>query len=270
MNGFSKNQIFKGGKTTDESCQMTDSRMTSSKRFLSAFIGTLLGILIIATVGIALHIQSIEPNGKLVATKSNETIDVDGKTYPKATIELGVFADNEQESKADPAVRLKSGKQNKHDWVHYGPSSHLVLPANSYITVTIKSYDGGEQLNNPYFGKVIGTVGGVVNVDGKDITELPADKVQHTWTLHGLPTSTQEPLFVNVPILKVEEDDNGFVPTEDPGTNMKGHTITFSFLTKGPGEYVWNCQFPCGDGTYQKFGAAMSTYGYMSGRVSVV
>ena len=86
----------------------------------------------------------------------------------------------------------------------------------------------------------------------------------------GYQVRNQNALFVNVPILKVEEDDNGFVPTEDPGTNMKGHTITFSFLTKGPGEYVWNCQFPCGDGTYQKFGAAMSTYGYMSGRVSVV
>ena len=249
---------------------MTESTMTPSKRFLSAFIGTLLGILVIATVGLTLHFQDSEPNGKLVATQTSETIEVDGKSYPKATIELGVYADNAQEKDADPKVRVASGKLNKHDWVHYGPASHLVLPANSYITVTIRSYDGGEELNNPYFGKVVGTVGGVVNVDGKDITELPFDKVQHTWTLHGLPTSTQDSLFVNVPILKVEEDDNGFVPTEDPGTNMKGHTIIFSFLTKGPGEYVWNCQFPCGDGTYKKFGAAMSTYGYMSGKVTVV
>ena len=249
---------------------MASSTMTAARRFSSALIGTLLGVLVIASVGFVLHHQSKDANGKLYATKTSETIDIDGKTYPKANIQLGVFADNEQESKADPAIRLKSGKPNKQDWVHYGPASHLVLPANSYITVTIRSYDGGEELNNPYFGKVVGTVGGTINVDGQDITELPYDKVQHTWTLHGLPTSTQEPLFVNVPLLKVEEDDNGFVPTEDPGTNMKGHTITFSFLTKGPGEYVWNCQFPCGDGTYKKFGAAMSTYGYMSGKVSVV
>jgi hypothetical protein len=45
---------------------------------------------------------------------------------------------------------------------------------------------------------------------------------------------------------------------------------TFSFYTGGVGEYVWNCEFPCGDGTYAKFGAAMSKYGYMSGKVSVV
>jgi uncharacterized protein (DUF2141 family) len=248
---------------------MASSTMTASKRLASALIGTLLGVVVMAGVGITLHSHSKDPNGILKATETSETIDINGKTYKKATIELGVYADNAQEKEAPEEVRVASGKLNKQDWVHYGPASHLVLPANSYITMTIRSYDGGEELNNPYFGKVIGTVGGTMNVDGKDITELPFDKVQHTWTLHGLPTSTQDPLFVNVPLLKVEEDDKGFVPTLDPGTNKLGHTVTFSFLTKGPGEYVWNCQFPCGDGTYKKFGAAMSTYGYMSGKVTV-
>ena len=45
--------------------------------------------------------------------------------------------------------------------------------------------------------------------------------------------------------------------------------VTFSFITKGPGTYVWNCEFPCGDGTYAKFGGPMSTQGYMSGTVTV-
>jgi uncharacterized protein YaiE (UPF0345 family) len=246
---------------------MASSTMTPSKRLASALIGSLIGVLVVAGVGFTLHAKSKDPHGILKATTSSETIDVNGKSYPKATIEMGVYADNEQE--AEVAGSLKLAHENKQDWVHYGPSTHLILPANTYITMTIRSYDGGEELNNPYFGKVIGTVDGKVNVDGKDITELPFDKVQHTWTLHGLPTSTQDSLFVNVPLLKVEEDDKGFVPTEDPGTHMKGHTVTFSFLTKGPGEYVWNCQFPCGDGTYKKFGAAMSAYGYMSGKVTV-
>lgn len=247
---------------------MSNTTMASSKRLVSALVGTLVGVLVVAGVGFTLHVQSKDANGTLEATKLSETITIDGKTYPKAKISLGVYADNAQEVEAGD--KQQSGKENKQDWVHYGPSSHLILPANTYITMTIRSYDGGEELNNPYFGKVIGTVGGTVNIDGKDITELPFDKVQHTWTLHGLPTSTQDPLFVNVPILKVEEDDKGFVPTTDPGTDMKGHTVTFSFLTKGAGDYVWNCQFPCGDGTYKKFGAAMSTYGYMSGKVTVV
>ena len=45
--------------------------------------------------------------------------------------------------------------------------------------------------------------------------------------------------------------------------------VTFSFRTKGPGEYVWNCEFPCGDGTYAKFGGPMSTRGWMSGTLTV-
>jgi hypothetical protein len=241
--------------------------MTASKRLASALIGTLLGVVVVAGVGFTLHVKSKDANGTLEATKLSETIQVDGKTYPKATISMGVYADNAQEQEVGD--KQKSGRENKQDWVHYGPSSHLVLPANTYITMTIRSYDGGEELNNPYFGKVVGTVGGTVNIDGKEVKELPFDKVQHTWTLHSLPSSNRDTLFINVPLLKVEEDDKGFVPTEDPGTHMKGHTVTFSFLTKGAGEYVWNCQFPCGDGTYKKFGAAMSKYGYMSGKVTV-
>ena len=91
---------------------MTESTMTPSKRFLSAFIGTLLGILVIATVGLTLHFQDSEPNGKLVATQTSETIEVDGKSYPKATIELGVYADNAQEKDADPKVDRKSTRLN--------------------------------------------------------------------------------------------------------------------------------------------------------------
>ena len=45
--------------------------------------------------------------------------------------------------------------------------------------------------------------------------------------------------------------------------------VTFSFRTKGPGKYVWNCEFPCGDGTYAKFGGPMSTRGWMSGTLTV-
>ena len=47
------------------------------------------------------------------------------------------------------------------------------------------------------------------------------------------------------------------------------HVITFSFITAGPGEYVWQCEYPCGDGTYAKFGGPMSTQGYMSGTLIV-
>ena len=247
---------------------MGSTTMTPSKRLASALIGTLLGVVVVAGVGFTLHIKSKDANGTLEATKLSETIQIDGKTYPKATISMGVYADNAQE--AEVGDKQKSGRENKQDWVHYGPSSHLVLPANTYVTMTIRSYDGGEELNNPYFGKVVGTVGGTINIDGVDVTAVPSDNVEHTFTLHGIPSASQDPLFVNVPLPQVKTNDKGdFIPTQDPGTKGEGHTVTFSFITGGPGDYVWNCEYPCGDGTYAKFGAAMSAYGYMSGKVTV-
>ena len=234
----------------------------------SALVGTLLGVAVVAAVGFSLHAASVDPSGKLYATKSSETIDMNGKIYPKASVTLSVYADNGQET--DLGGKQINGKENSKDWVHYGPSTHVVLPAHTYVTMTIKSYDGGEKLNNAYFAKVVGTVDGTMTVDGQQVKEISPEEVQHTFTLHGLPTTSQDPLFVNIPLLKVEEGDKGFLPTKDPGTNFKGHTISFSFLTGGKGEYVWNCEYPCGDGTYGKFGNAMSAYGYMSGKVTVV
>jgi len=44
---------------------------------------------------------------------------------------------------------------------------------------------------------------------------------------------------------------------------------TFTFITGDEGEYVWNCEFPCGDGTIARFGNAMSAMSYMSGHFIV-
>ena len=127
--------------------------------------------------------------------------------------------------------------------------------------MTLKVYDGGEHLNTNYFAKVVGTVDNTMTIDGQQVSSLAPDGVQHTFTLHGLPTSTQDPLFVNVPLPKMSDDEIA---------KNKYHTVVFSFVTGGAGEYVWNCEYPCGDGTYAKFGAVMGQNGYMSGKVSVV
>ncbi len=244
--------------------ETTTSTTSSSKRLISALVFVVLGVAIVGVVGFTLHTLSADPQKPLYATKSSETIVIDGKSYPKASAVLGVYADSAQ------AKEYGNYTANNHDYVQYGPSSHLVLPAHTYVTITIHAYDGGEELNNPYFGKVVGTVGGTINIDGVDVNSVASDNVQHTFTLHGIPSTSQDPLFVNVPLPQVKVDDkDNFLPTNDPGTNNKGHTVTFSFITGGAGDYVWNCEYPCGDGSYAKFGAAMSAYGYMSGKVTV-
>ena len=150
------------------------------------------------------------------------------------------------------------------DWVSYGPTTTLTVPRNSLVTVTISQYDGGEAITNPWFAKVHGTVGGTETVNGKAVTQVDPGAVGHTFTIHAAPTA-QDPLFVSAPLPAVPDD----APVAPGSDYPKPIEVTFTFRTKGPGKYVWNCEFPCGDGTYAKFGGPMSTRGWMSGTLTV-
>ena len=227
--------------------------MSGGKRLISAVAFLIFGVAVVATVGFTLHSVSADSQKKSYATVNGTTV-VNGETLKHAFVEESVFPD-------DVTARANHvNRTNNHPWPFY-TQEHLVLPAHSLVTMTLKVYDGGEQLNTNYFAKVVGTVDNTMTVDGKQLSELAPDGVQHTFTLHGLPTSTQDPLFVNVPLPKM---------TDEEMNNNKFHTVVFSFVTGGAGEYVWNCEYPCGDGTYAKFGAVMGQNGYMSGKVSVV
>jgi hypothetical protein len=103
-----------------------------------------------------------------------------------------------------------------------------------------------------------------MTVDGKTVSETNPDTVGHTFTIHAAPTD-QDPLFVSVPLPAVSDDAPIVKGTNYPAP----HVVVFSFVTHGPGKYVWNCEFPCGDEYYAKFGGPMSTRGYMSGTLTV-
>jgi len=104
-----------------------------------------------------------------------------------------------------------------------------------------------------------------MTVDGKETKAIDPKAVGHTWTLHAAP-GNQDPLFVSVPLPAVAED----APTDKvTGYPTSPHVIVFSFVTHGHGTYVWNCEYPCGDGFYAKFGGPMATQGYMSGSLTV-
>ena len=114
------------------------------------------------------------------------------------------------------------------------------------------------------FRSVHGTVDGTALFNGKTQTEIKPSDVAHTFTIHQYPESTQEYFFVSVPMLAVpnnaKNEANGYPAPQ---------VITFSFITPGPGEYVWNCEDPCGD-SYQNFGGVMQARGWMSGKITVV
>jgi len=150
------------------------------------------------------------------------------------------------------------------DWVSYGPSTRLEVPAHSLVTITITNYDGGEVLNNSFFKDVIG-IEGTATLNGKPFTSVAPDHVGHTFTLRPAPVNHNSELFVSVPLLAVAEDampDEGYTDTPN--------VTTFSFIVGEAGEYIWNCEYPCGDGSYAKFGNAMSAERWMSGMLSVV
>lgn len=151
------------------------------------------------------------------------------------------------------------------NWVSYGPTTDLTVPANAYVTVIIDQYDGGEAITNPYFARVHGTIGGTATVNGRTVTKTDPKTIGHTFTLHAAPTN-QSPLFVSVPLPAVSDD----APVAPGSSYPRPNVVKFSFRTSCcPGQYVWNCEFPCGDGYYAKFGGPMSTHGYMSGTLTV-
>ena len=216
------------------------------------------GAAVVTLAGTALAHSTSQPG--VVSATVQGTANTPQGTLPHAFLKLATWPD----SMGTDAHGANGGQHP--DWVTYTPSTTLQVPQHALVTVTITQYDGGERITNPFFAKVHGTVGGVATEDGKTITSINPDEVGHTFTLHMFPIAGQDPLFVSVP-LHADPDD---APTNDAGYPTNPHVISFSFITGGSGRYVFQCEFPCGDGFYAKFGGPMSTQSYMEGTVAVV
>jgi len=214
----------------------------------------LAGAVAVGVAGTAFARSSSPP--PLLTAKVDGAAQTPDGTLPHAFLQLDTWPD----SLAGP--HGEDGGPHP-DWVSYGPSTNLAVPAHSLVTVTINQYDSGDEITNPFFAAVHGTIDGTMTVDGKTVRGWDPEHIGHTFTVHSLAT-TKDPLFLSVPLPALPDDaepaENGY---------PKPHVVTFSFETKGPGEYVWQCEFPCGDGTYAKFGGPMSQQGYMSGTLTV-
>jgi hypothetical protein len=219
------------------------------RRVLGPVLTVLIGAAFVAVIGVLLHQQ---PSPAAAAAPKPGAGDSHHSYLHLSTYPDSMAGEHGTDGGAEP------------DWVSYGPTTTLTVPRNSLVTVTISQYDGGEPITNPWFAQVHGTVGGTETVDGKTVTKVDPETIGHTFTIHAAPTA-QDPLFVNAPLPALPDD----APLAAGSNYPKPIEVTFSFRTKGPGKYVWNCEFPCGDGTYAKFGGPMSTRGYMSGTLTV-
>lgn len=271
--------------------------MKYGRALLTSLLATILGAGVIAGVAVALaHLQPhqnpysgtvmtvpVMENGKQVMQKQ---VTLNLATYPDSLFTGEPHGAN---GGAHP------------DWVSYN-HDNLVVPANSKVTIVVDQYDSGGALNNSFFGQVRGTIGdtatfttwGYKGCDPATFTctstakqsladngvesiltsnQWPFYSVGHTFTLRS--TGNSPALLVSVPLPANFADPSGafYGPQTTPnsigGTYPIQHTtVSFSFKVSGPGVYQWNCEFPCGV-KIGDFGEAMSTFGYMSGTLTV-
>lgn len=224
-------------------------------KLVTALVVVFLGVVATSSFA-ALAITDKNDSRYMSAVPAGEMDTPQGK-LPHYTLDLGVYPDSMFGGHG------KDGGAHP-DWVSYGPVTNYKVPAHSVITITVKQYDSGEVLNNDWFANVHGTVDGNMTLNGQKVNHVDPEHVGHTFTIHGL-AGSNDPLFVSVPLPAVPEE---MMP--ETGYTSEPNVITFTFITGNEGDYIWNCEYPCGDGTIKKFGDAMSSNGYMSGHFKVV
>lgn len=225
-----------------------------NKRIAGALATIIIGAGIIA--GIGTYVAAAKNDSRVLIATPAGTMDTPQGVLPHATLAIQVYPDSMA------GTHGKDGGAHP-GYVTYGPVSNFQVPAHSVITVTVTNYDSGGSLNNDYFSHVRGTMDGTATLNGAVFRKISTDEVGHTFTIHGLAVG-QDELFVSVPMHAVADAD---VP--DTGYTKKPSVTVFSFITGSAGDYVWNCEYPCGDGTIGNFGHVMSTMGYMSGHFTV-
>lgn len=257
-----------------------------NKRIFAALATVVLGFSLIAGIGAYVVAAKNDP-GVIVAQKADSYRAPDGTVYPQVKLSLNVYPNSQYGGQhgagggAHPDyVSYSAGGPNGEVLSDAGSGSNFQVPAHTAVTITVYQYDSGESITNDFFAQVHGTVDGTATlvqrwdtkakanaVAEQRITNIPKDVVGHTFTLHGL-SDAKSQIFVSVPLM-MSKDEEVSAAEEAGGYTQFPTKTTFTFITGDAGEYVWNCEFPCGDGTIARFGAAMSTMSYMSGHFTV-
>ncbi|MGE5333877.1 MAG: hypothetical protein ACM3N4_04190 [Nitrososphaerota archaeon] len=243
------------------------------RRYLGALVTVIVGLAVVVAVLVTLSETARIP--KLLAAPSDGTMNIDGANLKHVTLHLQTFPQSPYEDPDWVKQNYPDGMDNgvaipppgdNQDWVTYWPTTTFQVPAHSVVTVIIENYDGKSTLLNDFYNKPQGTFNNQVIVDGQAMNQVKSEDASHTFTIHSIPSSQQDWLYVSVPVTGVDDsaplDPAGLMP-------LKPVVTEFTFETKGPGQYIWQCFDPCGSG-FNGFGGPMSTKGYMSGTIDVV
>ena len=148
---------------------------------------------------------------------------------------------------------------NGGNWRH---ETTFVLPANTLVHVTIFNFDSASALRNNWFGQAIGTVGGVITLDGKPTQAINPDNASHVFAVPQIGLS--------VPLDGISATPRTRAATRPAASRTTTPTTTFTFRTPAKGLYRWQCFVPCAAGFIAGFGGPMQTVGYMDGFLKVV
>ena len=182
-------------EVTEQAAPRTaDAKRRLRGKPLGFAITLVVALAIFVGVGLLFHAQTYtSPAGTEVA-KVVGTSTVDGVTLKHVTLAFNTYPDA---SGSVNGVPIHPGGNPA--WPSYGPTNQYQVPAHSLVTVTIRQYDSGGSLNNPWFDKVRGTVGGTATINGKVVTSINPNNVGHTFTVRGTP-GTDPGFFLNVPL----------------------------------------------------------------------
>src|SRR5665811_2289467 len=158
--------------------------------YLKASGAVAAGVLVVVLAGTTLAKAGTTP-GLLKATV-NGTAQTPVGVLPHAFMELATYPDS-------MAGGHGPDGGSKPDWVSYGPTTNLSVPSHSLVTVTIKQYDTGGTITNPWFAKVHGTVDGTMTVKRKD-RDAAEPGCHRTHVHHSRPAHEPGPVVRQRPV----------------------------------------------------------------------
>lgn len=216
-------------------------------------LAIVLSIFVCAAVGIFFAVESLLSAPPTVSFSKDASGQVD-----VALQTVGSYGSGEHPTWVSYLIKAPSGQ-----WVH---TTLWQVPAHTRINVTIYQYDSGSPLRNQEVGKVTGTVGGTATLNGTPFSVYDSNTgngVGHTFSIPTLGINV--PLVGNAPTATL----CAAAPCSSSSTAYAHNTITFSFMSPGPGNYPWQCFVPCGLGFLFGNAGPMQTIGYMDGFLKV-
>ncbi|HEU5438560.1 MAG TPA: hypothetical protein VFU88_04655 [Ktedonobacterales bacterium] len=246
---------------------------------MGRYIGALITVIVLVGIGLgAINFLGAAANlpptihaASQGASGSYQHVSLTLQTYPFDPYQDNAFINSHVKGQTLNREPYPQQMGDNADWVKYWPTTDFVVPQHAIVTVTLQNYDGVTPLLNPYYAIPRGITDDTgastsnITVDGKPETSVDPAIVSHTFTIHSIPQTGQDWLFVSVPVTGVPDD----APADDAGMPTQPIVTVFSFVTPDrPGQYIWQCFDPCGSG-FNGFGGPMSTKGYMSGTLTV-